>query len=95
MSGGLRCEKRHLLCAIYILKRTFYQDRLGTNIGKALKKEWRFSQVYLPYYHYHTPAESYPVAVKAGDNLSFPRKRVCNETQELGTSEWLFLRLMD
>jgi hypothetical protein len=20
----------------------FYQDRLGTNIGKALKKEWRF-----------------------------------------------------
>jgi hypothetical protein len=23
---------------IYIYKRTFYQDRLGTNIGKALKK---------------------------------------------------------
>jgi hypothetical protein len=21
---------------------SFYQDRLGTNIGKALKKEWRF-----------------------------------------------------
>ena len=26
------------------MKRTFYQDRLGTNIGKALKKEWRFVQ---------------------------------------------------
>ena len=24
------------------------------------------SPVFLPYYHYHTPAESYPVAVKAG-----------------------------
>jgi hypothetical protein len=22
---------------------SFYQDRLGTNIGEALKKEWRFS----------------------------------------------------
>jgi hypothetical protein len=25
---------------------SIYQDRLGTNIGKALKKEWRFSQGY-------------------------------------------------
>ena len=26
-------------CAIYIYKRTLYQDRLGTNIGKTPKKE--------------------------------------------------------
>jgi hypothetical protein len=32
------------LSAIYIYKRSFYQDRLGTNIGKTPKKEWRFSQ---------------------------------------------------
>jgi hypothetical protein len=31
------CEKRHF-CAIYIPKRTFCQDRLGTNIGKTPKK---------------------------------------------------------
>jgi hypothetical protein len=30
-------------CASYTFKRSFYQDRLGTNIGKALKTEWRFS----------------------------------------------------
>jgi hypothetical protein len=35
------CGKRHF-CAIYILKRSFCQDRLGTNIGKALKKQCRF-----------------------------------------------------
>jgi hypothetical protein len=29
--------------------RSFYQDRLGTNMGKALKKEWdRFLRKYLP-----------------------------------------------
>jgi hypothetical protein len=39
-----RCKKRHFLLHLYI-KRTFYQDRLGTNIGKPLKKEWRFSQI--------------------------------------------------
>ena len=40
--------------------------------------------MYLPYYHYHTPAESYPVSILAGDNLSFPKKGACNETQQLG-----------
>ena len=30
--------KNATFCAIYIQNRTFYQDRLGTNIGKALKK---------------------------------------------------------
>jgi hypothetical protein len=35
-------RKTALFIHLYI-KRTFYQDRLGTNIGKALKKEWRFS----------------------------------------------------
>ena len=30
-------------CAILTFKRSFYQDRLGTNIGK-LKKEYVFSQ---------------------------------------------------
>jgi hypothetical protein len=32
-------------CAIYIIyKRSFYQDRLGTNIGKALQKVRFLSQ---------------------------------------------------
>jgi hypothetical protein len=35
---GDRCEKR-TFCAIYIEKRSFYQDRLGTNIGKTPKKD--------------------------------------------------------
>ena len=30
---------RATFCAIYIYNASFYQDRLGTNIGKALKKE--------------------------------------------------------
>ena len=38
-----RCTKR-LFWAILKLKWSFDQDRLGTNIGKALKKETRFSQ---------------------------------------------------
>jgi hypothetical protein len=38
--------KHATFCAICIQKRPFYQDRLGTNIGKALKKEWlRFPYV--------------------------------------------------
>ena len=28
--------------------RSLYQDRLGTNIGKALKNRYRFSQVFEP-----------------------------------------------
>ena len=38
------CEKRHFLSHLYIkptfyiYKRTFYQDRLGTNIGKTQKR---------------------------------------------------------
>jgi hypothetical protein len=31
-------EQKRSFNAIYIYKRTFYQDRLGTNIAKALKK---------------------------------------------------------
>jgi hypothetical protein len=34
-------KKRHL-CAIFIQNASFYQDRLGTNIGKALKKRVAF-----------------------------------------------------
>ena len=34
--------KKRRFCAIYISNASFYQDRLGTNIGKALKIEWRF-----------------------------------------------------
>jgi hypothetical protein len=33
-----RCEKRHFCDAIFRSNASFYQDRLGTNIGKALKK---------------------------------------------------------
>ena len=51
------------------------------------------SPVYLPYYHYHTPAESYPIADKAGDNLSFPRKRSCKESQALGDDGCTWKRL--
>ena len=36
-----RCEKRHLLHHLCI-KRSFYQDRLGTNIGKTLQKRVAF-----------------------------------------------------
>eukprot|EP01046_Picozoa_sp_COSAG06_P023425 COSAG06_NODE_1859_length_8205_cov_15.172095_6_plen_96_part_00 len=36
-------RKRISFCAIYTYKRSFYQDRLGTNIGKALKKRDAFS----------------------------------------------------
>jgi hypothetical protein len=32
------CEKRLFLAPFSILKRSFYQDRLGTNIGKVEKK---------------------------------------------------------
>jgi hypothetical protein len=36
----MQVRKRHFW-AVFILKRTFCQDRLGTNIGKTQKK-WRF-----------------------------------------------------
>jgi hypothetical protein len=36
-------RKTPLFAPFTLKKRSFYQDRLGTNIGKALKKEWRFS----------------------------------------------------
>jgi hypothetical protein len=41
---GIWVRKTPLFGAIVYKNRTFYQDRLGTNIGKALKKEWRCSQ---------------------------------------------------
>jgi hypothetical protein len=40
----LEVSKNGLFCAIYISKRSFYQDRLGTNIGKHSKKNGVFSQ---------------------------------------------------
>ena len=42
MGEGERCEKRHFLRHLCI-KRSFYQDRLGTNIGKAQKKSGVFA----------------------------------------------------
>jgi hypothetical protein len=38
---GREVRKRSFL-AIFYIKRSFYQDRLGTNIGKVLKKETVF-----------------------------------------------------
>jgi hypothetical protein len=32
------CEKHHFCDAIYIQNDSFYQDRLGTNIGKTQKR---------------------------------------------------------
>jgi hypothetical protein len=34
--GGTGAKRK--FCTIYTLKRTFYQDRLGTNIGKTQTK---------------------------------------------------------
>ena len=42
---GLWSEKRiFLFWSVSYPKRSFYQDRLGTNIGKVLNTETRFSQ---------------------------------------------------
>eukprot|EP01046_Picozoa_sp_COSAG06_P006582 COSAG06_NODE_310_length_17775_cov_9.971374_25_plen_130_part_00 len=35
-------RKNATFCAIHVLKRTFYQDRLGTSIGKTQKKSGVF-----------------------------------------------------
>ena len=51
------------------------------------------SKIYLPYYHYHTPLDSYPISVLAGDNLSFPKRGACNETQSLGDDGCTWKRL--
>lgn len=40
------------------------------------------SRVYLPYYRYKTPMDTYPISVLVGDNLSFPKK--VTRAQELG-----------
>eukprot|EP01046_Picozoa_sp_COSAG06_P000144 COSAG06_NODE_4_length_41837_cov_204.557597_39_plen_167_part_00 len=41
--GANTGKKTHLLCHFILKMPSFYQDRLGTNIGKALKKrDWRF-----------------------------------------------------
>ena len=40
-AGHIDCKKRHF-CAVYVSKRSFCQDRLGTNMGKTHKK-WPFS----------------------------------------------------
>ena len=34
-----KVRKHIIFCAISYQKRSFYQDRLGTNIGEALKKD--------------------------------------------------------
>jgi len=44
ISAGRRYEKRAFLELFYAKSDHFYQDRLGTNIGKALKQEMRFVQ---------------------------------------------------
>ena len=49
--GGVRCGKRlrktAFLSHLYIYKRSFCQDRLGTNIGKTQKK--------MPFFAPHVP----------------------------------------
>jgi len=42
------------------------------------------SKVFMPYYRYPDPLDTYPLSVLVGDNLSFPRKRACDESQALG-----------
>ena len=37
--------------------------------------------------------DSYPISVLAGDNLSFPKKGACNETQNLGENGCTWKRL--
>ena len=49
--GGERVEKgvgakTATFCAIHIQNASFYQDRLGTNIGKTQKRVMRFSQAW-------------------------------------------------
>jgi hypothetical protein len=51
------------------------------------------SKVMLPYYYYSKPMEDYPSSVAAGDNLSFPRKGACNETQQLGDAGCTWKRM--
>ena len=51
------------------------------------------SKVYLPYYRYTQPMETYPVSILVGDNLSFPRKTSCAEGQRLGEDECTWKRL--
>jgi hypothetical protein len=40
--GGVCVGRETPLFAPFIQNASFYQDRLGTNIGKTRKKEWRF-----------------------------------------------------
>jgi len=51
------------------------------------------SRVYLPYYRYKTPMDTYPISVLVGDNLSFPKKGACSEDQALGESGCTWKRL--
>ena len=51
------------------------------------------SRVYLPYYRYHEPLETYPVSVLIGDNLSFPRKGSCKEGERVGDGGCTWKRL--
>ena len=51
------------------------------------------SKVFLPYYFYKEPLQNYPVSVPVGDNLSFPRKGACTETQNLGDAGCTWKRL--
>jgi len=51
------------------------------------------SRVYLPYYRYKDPLETYPVSVLLGDNLSFPRKGSCKQHEKLGENGCTWKRL--
>lgn len=51
------------------------------------------SRVYLPYYRYKEPRETYPVSVLIGDNLSFPRKGSCKEGERIGDGGCTWKRL--
>jgi glucosylceramidase len=67
-SSDFAVQKTHIFCAIYTERRSFYQDRLGTNIGKALKRDTRFSQD--NYYSLDDSPGDYSMA-----NLSLARDR--------------------
>lgn len=51
------------------------------------------SKVYLPYYRYRLPMDTYPVSVLVGDNLSFPKKGACVEGGALGDDGCTWRRL--
>ena len=72
-------RKRFVYHAVYAKNLNVCQDRLGTSIGKALKKEGRFlaayrayglAEVYAPSL-YHPYLELYRLALRTFDSISF------------------------